>query len=90
MLLTAQAIAAAHVHPLGPSRRFEAQSQLIALDDGFCALCLFHFNCPVSASSQSALARPAPVTVAIVFAIATRMLSSAKSCLFGRAPPVPL
>ena len=90
LLMIAQALAIAHVHQLAPNRRFEAQSQVVALDDGLCALCLFHINCPVSTSSLPSVARPALVAVAVVSTIANQLLSSAESCLFGRAPPVPL
>lgn len=89
LLLIAQALAAAHVHPLAPARSFETQSHAVAVEDGLCALCLFHFNCPVSAGPPAFTARPALVEASLSSPVAGRRLSSVKSCRFGRAPPLP-
>jgi hypothetical protein len=86
LLLTAQVLAAAHVHQLACDKSLHARVQVV-LDDGLCALCLFHFNCPVSASPPMVLARPVLVEASIAATASSPLRLSAKTCLFGRAPP---
>jgi hypothetical protein len=86
LLLTAQLLATAHVHRFAFDRSFHANSRVV-LDDGLCALCLFHFNCPVSANPPLILAQPALVEASLPATASRRRQSSVKACLFGRAPP---
>ncbi|HUY18436.1 MAG TPA: hypothetical protein VMV15_04340 [Candidatus Binataceae bacterium] len=89
LLLSAQFLALAHVHPFAFDKGFHANAQVVA-NDGLCALCLLHFNCPASASPPIVVARP-PLVEALPIATASSPLrSSVKTCLFGRAPPAAL
>ena len=89
LLLTAQLLAVSHVHQLPSGRSIHTNAQTVA-DDGLCALCLFHFNCPVDASAPLILAQPAPIEVSMAPTASSRLLLSVKTCLFGRAPPASL
>lgn len=86
LLLSAQVLAAAHVHQLTFDKSFHANMQAV-LDDGLCALCLFHFNCPASASPPIVLARPVLLEVAIAATVSSPLHLSVKTGRFGRAPP---
>ncbi len=86
LLLSAQVVAVSHVHRLAFDRSFHADAQAV-IDDGPCALCLFHFNCPASASPPLILAQPVLVEVSTAATASSSLRSSVKTCLFGRAPP---
>ncbi len=86
LLLIAQALAISHVHQLASGRSIHSDAQ-VAVDDGLCALCLFHYSCPAGASPPMVLARPELVEVSIAATASSPLRSSVKTCLFGRAPP---
>jgi hypothetical protein len=88
LLIAAQALAVSHVHQVVPGYNFQQQTQATAINDGLCALCLLHFNCPVGAGSPAIVA-PMLLEAAHASPVASRLLASPRSSLFGRAPPVP-
>ncbi|HTW87133.1 MAG TPA: hypothetical protein VMD75_03915 [Candidatus Binataceae bacterium] len=86
LLLAAQLLAAGHYHQIAFDKSYHRGVQTVA-DDGLCALCLYHFNCPASANSPIVPQRPALAEVASADMGSRALHSSVKACLFGRAPP---
>jgi len=88
-LFAAQLAGVVHIHRADNSLKGSV-SVAATLDDGLCALCLFHFHSPTSSSPVPSIVRPheigeiAPITgpLAVFPLFASR--------LFGRAPPASL
>ena len=86
LFFAAQLLALAHNHQGNPTRRFEAQSQVVA-DDALCALCLLAFHAPLNPSATPAIARPYAEPRLVDCVIADRQVSISFSSYQTRAPP---
>jgi hypothetical protein len=86
VLLLAQAIGAAHLHPLPSQHKYVASAAAVSTD-GFCALCLFRFHSPTALVVTPYPTAPAVAELAALFATGSEPHSSYSSHLFGRAPP---
>src|ERR1700736_1989852 len=86
VLLLAQTIGAAHLHPL-PSQNKSLASAAAVSTDNFCSLCLFRFHCPTALADTPHPTAPALADLAVLFATGSEPHSSYSSHLFGRAPP---
>jgi len=86
LLLAAQLVAAAHVHPWALVNTVSKDAQLSA-SDALCPICLFHAQTPATTANAPILARP--LSIHRFFAVATlsRLFCAPKPQLFGRAPP---
>jgi hypothetical protein len=85
LLLLAQLIASAHVHPgfllkgLGDGAHF--------LSDAACPICVFHAHAPISGTTAPVLERPLAGEGFVALAFSSRLFVIPKPQLFGRAPP---
>jgi hypothetical protein len=86
ILLLAQTIGAAHLHPLPSQHKYVASAAAVSAD-GFCALCLFRFHSPTALVVTPYPTAPAVAELAALFATGSEPHSSYSSHLFGRAPP---
>jgi len=88
-LLLAQLAGAAHVHQwlAGP---WLSKAAATSIDDGLCALCLFHFHSPSAASQTLDLSAPFATHGLIAFARPAMVIQSPRSHFQVRAPPASL
>jgi hypothetical protein len=87
-LLLAQLGWAVHIHQWFAGPRLSAAT--VAVDDGLCALCLFHFHSPSAASPAPELRTPFATHELASFANSATFIPSFISRLHVRAPPASL
>jgi hypothetical protein len=85
ILLLAQSVGAAHLHPL-PSQQKYVTSAAVSVD-GLCALCLVRFHSPAAFIATSHPMAPALTELMALRTASAEPRSSYLSHLFGRAPP---
>jgi hypothetical protein len=85
ILLLAQSVGAAHLHPL-PSQQKYATSATVSVD-GLCALCLVRFHSPAAFVVTPHPIAPAPTESTAHRTASAEPRFSYLSHLFGRAPP---
>ena len=86
MILMAQLIAAAHVHPWLLVKGI-TDSAHVAISEAACPVCALHAHAPASANSIFLLMIPFLSEAFVATARRSRLLCLAKPQLFGRAPP---
>jgi len=87
-LLVAQCLAVAHYHPRESTSRYSA-SAVVSLDDGLCALCLFHQYSPTIAATAPFPVQPSAIDHFDLYAAQSWPLYAFNSYLSGRSPPAP-
>lgn len=85
IVLVAQCSAVAHYHPLQRTSIHTAQAA--ALDDGLCALCLFHQQSSGLSPTVPLLSSPANIGAIDLYSAQSWPLYSFNSYLLGRSPP---
>jgi len=86
LLLLAQLIATAHVHP-GFLIKGVSDGAHGAVSEVTCPLCVFHAHSPSSAAAVFLLVVPFLSEAFVATARRSRLLCAPKPQLFGRAPP---
>ncbi len=86
LLLLAQLIAAAHVHP-GFLIQGVSDGAHGAASEVICPICVFHAHAPSSAAAVFLLVIPFLSEAFVATARRSRLLCAPKPQLFGRAPP---
>jgi hypothetical protein len=88
-LFAAQLAGTAHIHRADNSLKGSV-SAAATIDDGLCALCLFHFHSPTNSSPVLSIARPREIEeiAAITGPLAVSPFFASR--LYGRAPPASL
>ncbi len=86
LLLVAQLLAAAHVHP-GMLVRSVSDSAHIGPAEIACPVCIFHAHSATSATALFLLVIPFFSEAFVATATRARLLCTPKPQLFGRAPP---
>jgi hypothetical protein len=88
-LFAAQLAGVAHIHRADNSLKGSVSAAAI-IDDGLCALCLFHFHSPTSSSPVPSIAPPRDAAELAPVTIASAVFPLFASRLYGRAPPASL
>jgi hypothetical protein len=86
LLLTAQLIAAAHVHP-GMLVKSVSDAAHLGTTEIACPVCIFHAHTATNATSALMLVAPFLAEAFVATATRSRLLCAPKPQLFGRAPP---
>jgi len=86
LLLAAQLVAAAHVHPWAYAKAFSSGAQAGA-NDAACPLCILHAHAPLNTTSTPVLVKPLASEHFVAVTMRSRLPSASKPQLFGRAPP---
>jgi hypothetical protein len=89
ILLAAQLAGAAHIHRADNSLKGSV-SAAATIDDGLCALCLFHFHSPTNSSPVLSIARPREIEEIGPITGPLALFPLFASRLYGRAPPASL
>ncbi|HEV3109505.1 MAG TPA: hypothetical protein VGY99_03345 [Candidatus Binataceae bacterium] len=87
LLLTAQLIATAHVHP-GMFVKSLSDGARVGAAEIACPVCIFHAHTATNATGTFMLVVPFLAEAFVATATRSRLLSAPKPQLFGRAPPV--
>ena len=88
-LFTAQLAGAAHIHRADTGAKGSVSASA-AVDDGLCALCLFHFHAPANSSPLPSIAQPHESAGRAVVTSPSTVFALFTSRLYGRAPPASL
>jgi hypothetical protein len=86
LLLAAQLIAAAHVHP-GMLIKSVSDRARVGAAEIACPVCIFHAYTATTATGTMMLVVPFLAEASVATATRSRLLYAPKSQLFGRAPP---
>ena len=86
LLLAAQLIAAAHVHP-GMLVKSVSDGARVGAAEIACPVCIFHAHTATNATGAFMLVAPFLAEAFVATATRSRLLSTPKPQLFGRAPP---
>ena len=86
LLLAAQLIAAAHVHP-GMLIKSVSDGARVGGAEIACPVCIFHAHTATNAAGAFMLIVPFLAEVFVATATRSRLLCAPKPQLFGRAPP---
>jgi hypothetical protein len=85
ILLLAQSVGIAHLHPLPPEHKYVTNAAVSV--DGLCALCLVRFHSPAALIVAPHPTAPIMVELSALSAASMEPRSSYRSHRFGRAPP---
>jgi hypothetical protein len=87
LLLAAQLIIAGHVHPDLLIKSISDRAHAAAVGEAACPVCALHAHTPTGTATAFLLIIPFLNEAFVATAKRSRLLCSAKSQLFGRAPP---
>ncbi len=86
LMLAAQLIAAAHIHPWADASAFSRSGALVSGEIA-CPVCALHAHAPANTSIAPQFIRPLPEYEFVAASIDPRLLSTRRPQLLGRAPP---
>ncbi|MGO9062352.1 MAG: hypothetical protein ACLQU2_34075 [Candidatus Binataceae bacterium] len=89
LLLAAQLLIAAHVHPGMLIKGIADRTHIAAVSEVACPVCALHVHAPGNANAVFLLIIPFLSEAYVATARRSRLLCLAKPQLFGRAPPAP-